>query len=233
MTFEPFTAPHWAAIAFTALIVTVIIAFRARMRGAAVDRAIRWGLAGLLAVSEISLYTWYTIADMWGLFALPFQLCTIMVWVSIAMLLTRHYRLYEIAFFLGILGALQALFTPNLDETFPHFRYFHFFIAHAAIIAASVYMTAAVGYRPTFRAMLRAFGWLNVFALMAGIVNWLTGENFMFLARKPDTASLLDLLAPWPWYILELEAVALVLCLMLFAAVKGIDRVFRKTSANP
>ncbi len=43
-----------------------------------------------------------------------------------------------------------------------------------------------------------------------------TGENFMFLARKPDTPSMLDLLAPWPWYILQLEWIALALCFLLF-----------------
>ncbi len=225
MTFEPFSPAHWAAILFTAAIVVVIVGYRARLRGAAADRAFRIGLAALLIASEFSLYTWYTIEHMWGYFALPLQLCTMMVWVSAAMLLTKSRKLYEIAFFLGILGALQALLTPNLDQTFPHFRYFHFFIAHAAIIGSSVYMTAAAGYRPTFRAMLRAFGWLNLFALAAGIVNWATGENFMFLARKPDTASLLDLLAPWPWYIVELEAVAVALCLALLGLVKLADRL--------
>ena len=225
MTFEPFSPAHWAAILFTSAVVAAIIGLRARLRGAAADRAFRIGLAVLLIASEISLYTWYSVEQMWGYFALPFQLCTMMVWVSAAMLLTKSRKLYEIGFFLGILGALQALLTPNLDQTFPHFRYFHFFIAHAAIIGSSVYMTAAAGYRPTFRAMLRAFGWLNIFALAAGLVNWTTGENFMFLARKPDTASLLDLLAPWPWYIVELEAVALALSLALLGLVKLADRL--------
>lgn len=225
MTFEPFSPAHWAAILFTAAVVVAIVGFRARLRGVAADRAFRIGLAALLIGSEISLYAWYTIEGMWGYFALPFQLCTMMVWASAAMLLTKSRKLYEIAFFLGILGALQALLTPNLEQTFPHFRYFHFFIAHAAIIGSSVYMTAAAGYRPTFRAMLRAFGWLNIFALAASIVNWATGENFMFLARKPDTASLLDLLAPWPWYIAELEAVAAALCLALLGLIKLVDRL--------
>ncbi|KAA3662494.1 MAG: hypothetical protein DWQ04_13345, partial [Chloroflexi bacterium] len=34
-----------------------------------------------------------------------------------------------------------------------------------------------------------------------GVVNWLLGSNYLFIARKPDTASLLDVLPAWPCYI--------------------------------
>lgn len=231
MAFQPFSPAHWAAIAFTAAAVGAIIGFRARLRGRAADRAFRLGLVAVLVSSELSLYAWYTVRSDWGLYAMPFQLCTMTLWLSVFMLLTRNRKLYEIAFFLGILGAAQALFTPNLNETFPNFRYFHFFIAHAAIIGASVYMTAVTGFRPKLRSVFRAWGWLNAMAGMAFVANVLSGQNFMFLARKPDTASLLDLLAPWPWYILELEAVALALCLLLFGVVRLADRAFGRSPA--
>jgi len=151
-----------------------------------------------------------------------------MMWLSIALLLNRNHKLYEITFFLGILGAVQALITPNLDVTFPAFRYFHFFIAHGAIIAASVFLTVIEGYRPRAVSVLRALGWLHVLAIPAAITNGLTGSNFMFLARKPETASLLDLLAPWPWYLLQLELVALFLCLVLLLIVKAVDLIVKK-----
>jgi uncharacterized membrane protein YwaF len=38
----------------------------------------------------------------------------------------------------------------------------------------------------------------------------------MFVARKPETASLLDVLPEWPWYILWLEAIGLLTCLILY-----------------
>ncbi|WP_164472715.1 TIGR02206 family membrane protein [Cohnella candidum] len=220
MTFEPFSPAHWAAIAFTAAFAAAILGFRRRLAGKSADRAVRWGLAGVLAASEVSLYAWYTVTDNWGLYALPFQLCTMTLWLSVAALLTRNARLSEVSFFLGILGALQAVLTPNLDETFPNFRYFHFFVAHAAIIGSGVYLAAVQGYRPTWRSALRAWGWLNVLAVPAAVANAAAGENFMFLARKPDTASMLDLLAPWPWYILQLEIIAAGLCLLLAGIVK-------------
>lgn len=226
MGFVPFSSAHWAAIVLTAVLAVGIVLFRTKLREQSSDRAARLVLAALLLASEFSLYIWYEVTDNWGYHALPFQLCSMMIWISAAALLLRSSRLYEIAFFLGVLGALQALLTPNLDYTFPYFRYFHFFIAHAAIIGAGVYVTAVASFRPGFGAAFRAWGWLNVLALVAAVVNWLTGQNFMFLAHKPETASLLDLLAPWPWYILQLEIVALAMILLLLGIVRGMDKLF-------
>ncbi|WEK55516.1 MAG: TIGR02206 family membrane protein [Candidatus Cohnella colombiensis] len=225
MAFVPFGIAHVIGILLSVVMVFVIIHRRQWLRKTNVDRIARYSLAGLLIGCEVSLYIWYEVTDNWGLHSLPFQLCSIMMWLSAALLLTRNHRLYEIGYFLGILGAIQAILTPNLDASYPEFRYFHFFIAHAAIIAASVYMTAVHQHRPKLRSMFRALGWLHVLALPAAITNWITGSNFMFLARKPDTGSLLDLLSPWPWYLLQLELVAMLLCFMLYGIVWFVDRM--------
>ncbi|MCI3922289.1 TIGR02206 family membrane protein [Paenibacillus sp. TRM 82003] len=219
--FVLFSAPHLAGLFGLAVTAVALIVFRSVLRG----RKVRIGIAVVLVGSELALYTQYTITGTWGWYALPFQLCTITLWISVYVLLTRSRRAYEVAFFLGILGAMQAMLTPYLTVTAPDFRYFHFFIAHIGIIAASIYMTAAEGYRPTVRSLFRAFLWLNVLAVPAAVANRLTGENFMFLARKPSTASLLDALAPWPWYILQLELVALGLCFLLLGIVYAVDRL--------
>jgi len=232
MGFEAFSAAHYAGIAMTVVLAAAIIGFRKLLRRPQADRIVRYILAALLVSSEISLYVWYEVTDNWGLHSLPFQLCSLMIWVSAALIATRSRRLYEIAFFLGILGAMQAIMTPNLDATYPQFRYFHFFLAHAAIIAASVYMTAVAGYRPTIGALFRALGWLHVLAIPAAVANAVSGTNFMFLARKPETGSLLDLLSPWPWYLLELEGIALLLCLLLLGIVSAVDRLSRGARAG-
>lgn len=220
MVFEPFSVAHFLGMAMAAALVIAIVAFRKRLRATTSNRNARYALVAVLVSCELSLQVWYGITDNWGLYSLPFQLCSIMMWLSALLLLTRNHKLYEITFFLGIMGALQALLTPNLDVTFPQFRYFHFFIAHSAIVGASVFLTVIEGYRPTVASVFRAIGWLHVLAIPAAITNSLAGTNFMFLARKPDTASMLDLLAPWPWYLLQLELVALILCFGLLGIVR-------------
>ncbi|MFC5404014.1 TIGR02206 family membrane protein [Cohnella soli] len=228
MAFEAYSWAHGLGIAMAAAIVVAIVGFRGKLRaGTKANRNARYALVAILVGSELSLQVWYGITSQWGIYSLPFQLCSIMIWLSAALLLTGNRKLFEVTFFLGIMGALQALLTPNLDATYPEFRYFHFFIAHGAIIGASLFLAATERYRPTVSSVFRALGWLQVLAIPAAIADWLTGYNFMFLARKPDTPSLLDLLAPWPWYLLELEVVALVLCFALLGVVKLVDYVYR------
>ncbi|TFE28588.1 TIGR02206 family membrane protein [Cohnella luojiensis] len=232
MAFEPFSLAHGLGIAMAAIFVLAIVVFRKRLTGKTANRNARYALVATLVSCELSLQAWYGLTDNWGLHSLPFQLCSIMMWLSAMLLLTRNRKLYEIAFFLGIMGAMQAILTPNLDVTYPQFRFFHFFIAHGAIIGASVFLTVIEGYRPTAASVFRAIGWLHVLAIPAAIANILTGSNFMFLARKPNTASVLDLLAPWPWYLLQLELVALILCFTLLGIVKILDRLILG-SRNP
>ncbi|CAM4143669.1 TIGR02206 family membrane protein [Paenibacillus alkaliterrae] len=221
MSFEMFSASHIAAIAAGILLFAGIILLRKQLRQPKVNLKARYGLAILLLVSEAALQLSYVIEHSWGAASLPFQLCSLMVLLSAVLLLTNAKRLYDCVFFLGSMGALQALLTPNLDEAFPHFRYFHFFIAHIGIIGASVFILAVERYRPTFRSVLKSLLWLHLLAIPAAIANYVTGTtNFMFLARKPASSSLLDLLSPWPWYLLELEIIAFSICFMLYALVK-------------
>jgi len=44
----------------------------------------------------------------------------------------------------------------------------------------------------------------------------LIGSNYLFIAHKPETASLLDVLPPWPYYIAYIEVIGLVMCLILY-----------------
>ncbi|REK77832.1 TIGR02206 family membrane protein [Paenibacillus paeoniae] len=212
-----FSVQHMAAVVFAILVFAAIALSRKRLRGERGGRIFRFGLAGLLVACEIALQTSYVLEGSWGAGSLPFQLCSLTLLLSAAGLAFQIRGLYSIIYFLGTLGALQALATPNLDVAFPHFRYFHFFIAHIGIISSAVYLMTVEKYRPTLRSAFGAWIWLHALAIPAAIVNLATGTtNFMFLARKPATASMLDLLAPWPWYLLQLEAVAVLLCLILY-----------------
>lgn len=133
------------------------------------------------------------------------------------MLVTKNYSIYEFCYFLGIGGALQALLTPDLGlYGFPHFRFFQTYISHGLIISAAIYMTVVEGFRPTWKSLLRVALWINVYMVVVFVINMLIGSNNLFVAHKPPTASLLDLLSPWPWYILWMEAIGLVVCLILY-----------------
>ncbi|MNZ66884.1 Integral membrane protein [compost metagenome] len=230
--FEMFSAAHLWALIGAFLVFTCLIVGRSRLREPKISRIIRYVLALMLLSCEVSLQLFYVGEQEWGVNALPLQLCSMLLLLSVIVLLWNVKRLYPVVLFLGSMGALQALLTPNLDYTFPHFRYFQFFLAHIGIIGAALFITAVEGYRPTFRSLLVAMLWLNILALPAAAVNIVTGTtNFMFLAGKPSSASLLDLLAPWPWYLLQLEAVAFAICWLLYLLLSLLTRVFGKRKA--
>lgn len=178
---------------------------------------IRWILLAILLLSEIGLLIWTLSNNMWSVRSnLPLNLCTISIYLSAFMLITRSYRVFEILYFFGIGGALQALLTPDLFYTFPHFRFIHFFIAHIAIILAILYMIWVYAMVPTWKSIVKSFITLNIIAFFVFLVNIQTGSNYMFLARKPKGPSILDWLGPYPWYILSLELITLVMFLVLY-----------------
>lgn len=218
--FEMFTVSHFAALAVLMIAMAAVALWRRKLREEKAGRAFRIGLALMLLASEASLQASYILQDEWRVSSLPFQLCSITLLLSAVLLLFDSKPLYPVVAFLGVLGALQAMITPNLAEPFPEFRYFHFFAAHIGIMMAAAYLVAVRRYRPTLKSAFGALLWLHVLAIPATIANIATGTtNFMFLARKPATASLLDALAPWPWYLLQLEFVAVAMCLLLYGFI--------------
>jgi hypothetical integral membrane protein (TIGR02206 family) len=77
-------------------------------------------------------------------------------------------------------------------------------------------MTVVEGFRPTWQSLRRVVLWVNIY--MAGIyaLNLSLGSDYLDLNAKPATPSLLDLLPPWPYYIVFMELIALVTFVLLY-----------------
>ena len=70
---------------------------------------VRLILALVLWGNEIAWHAWRIFHSQWTLQTmLPLQICSLMVWVSGIMLVTRSFKIYEFAYFLGIGAGLQA-----------------------------------------------------------------------------------------------------------------------------
>ncbi len=70
----------------------------------------------------------------------------------------------------------------------------------------------------------------------AAVATLLTGGNYMFLREPPEEASLLDLLGPWPWYVVGGAVLAVVLLAVLDALTPragGTPRRSRRGTARP
>jgi hypothetical integral membrane protein (TIGR02206 family) len=77
-------------------------------------------------------------------------------------------------------------------------------------------MTVVEGLRPTWKSMLRVFVWMNIYAAIIYFVNGYLGSNYLMINYKPTTPSLLDLLPPWPIYIVYMEVIGVSTMLLLY-----------------
>lgn len=215
--FELFGIAHLTALAMIALINIFIISFRTQFTPNG-RKIFRYLTAAILLLNEIAWHLWNYFIGQWTVQTmLPLHLCSVLVFVSAVMLINKNYAIFEFAYFLGIGGAIQALITPDAGiYGFPHFRFFQVFISHGAIVTSAIYMTFVENFRPYWSSLRRIALWGNFYMIAIFGLNQLIGSNYLFIAHKPETASLIDVLGPWPWYIVSLEAIALVMCLLLY-----------------
>ena len=153
-TGEPFGflgVAHLAALLVIVLFNLYLLRFKANSEES--RRKVRWIMAITLWANEIGWHLWNAAIGEWNIQTMiPLHVCSILVWLGGVMLVTRNYRIYEFAYFMGIGGALQALLTPDLGiYGFPHYRFFQTFISHGLIVTSAIYMTTVEGFRPTWK----------------------------------------------------------------------------------
>ena len=84
------------------------------------------------------------------------------------------------------------------------------------------------GMRPYPRSLRNIALWGNVYMVVVTLLNLAIGSNYLFTAHKPPTASLLDVLPPWPWYIAVIELLAVFFVCLFYAPFWIKDLVQRK-----
>lgn len=229
--FQLFTIDHLTAVAVIISINLLIYVFRDKLRNSPWKKAIRIFLGVLLILQEISLNLFRLWNGTWSVAtSLPLHLCGLAVISCAIMAFTKSKKIYNIVYFWGVGGATQALITPDIGVYgYPHFRFYQFFISHGLIITTLLFMTFVEKYRPSWQAMWQSIITLNLLMIPIGIINWITGGNYFFIAHPPETASLIDFLGPWPYYIIWLEVIGFViffLCYLPFVRLNKKDVSF-------
>lgn len=214
--FDMFTASHFSVISLFMLVAIGIYLYRDQFDQKK-WRRVEIGIAFSLILIELTYHVWMFVNGSWNVsHAIPLELCSISLILTIILLFTQKFFIYEIVLFTALLGASQAIFTPSLNYDFPHFRFFHFFYTHLMVVWVSLYFTWARGYRPTFWSCVKLFVYLNLLMPVIMLINKLVDGNYLFLSYKPKNASLLDFLGPYPWYILSMEGLLIVLSLLVW-----------------
>jgi hypothetical integral membrane protein (TIGR02206 family) len=229
--FVIFSTSHILALIFLLLLAFSLYLFKDIIRtNEIIKKRARYIIIGSLIIPEICLYIWNSIMGLWDIqTSLPLELCSFTQLFSIIMLLNRNRILYSFVFFAGIGGAMQSMITPNLQYPFPHFIFFYFFIVHIAIILAPLYLTWIENYRPTWKSIVITMVLLNICVFFVGSIDFILKSNYMFLMHKPESASILDVLGVYPYYLVSEEFFALfIFFLMLSCFLIKPKKFFRK-----
>jgi hypothetical integral membrane protein (TIGR02206 family) len=223
--FQPYGLPHLTVIFLTIVLPFALAALLQRAGSKRIEKIIIAALSVILILNYLAYLIFIRsqgTAD-WRQM-LPMQMCDWGMVVVIVAMWTGNQRWFEVAYFWGIGGTLQAVLTPDLRYGFPDWRFISFFTLHSGIIVGVVFLMLTRRYRPYPMSILRVWLWSEFYFVVTLIVDAVTDFNYGFLLHKPEAFSILSFLSDSRLlYLLELQGVALLFFLVLYAPFALVD----------
>jgi hypothetical integral membrane protein (TIGR02206 family) len=220
LTVETFSPAHLAIVAAVPLAAWGLA--RLARRGPRALRRVRLALAAGIALDAAA---WYAVAasrgDIDPPHGLPLDLCDVVLFVMVVALAAPRPWALDAAYYLGLGGSGMALLTPDVGEGASAGAVVQFFVAHGAVVGSILFLVLAGVLRPRPGSWWRVFLAVNAYAAAVLAFDLAFGTNYMYLREKPASGTLLDLLGPWPWYVLAADAVALALLWLLHLPFRG------------
>jgi hypothetical integral membrane protein (TIGR02206 family) len=230
--FQPYGLPH-----LTVIFLTIVLPFAldAIAKSSRSQRAIIIVITALL-IANYAAYLIFIRAHgvtNWQRM-LPMQLCDWGIVVVIVAMWTGNHRWFEVAYFWGLGGTLQAVLTPDLRYGFPDWRFISFFISHCGIIIGVVFLMLTRRYRPYPMSIVRVFLWSEFYFIVTFVIDKLTGVNYGFLLHKPEAFSILSFLSDSRLlYLLQMHGLALLFFVALYAPFAIFDLLRGNRAADP
>ena len=138
---------------------------------------------------------------------LPIQLCDLASFVAVYALWTHKRWAVGLVDYWGLTLTTQAIITPDLAAAFPDPVFLLYWGMHLIIVWAAFYLVWGRGVTPNWHTYGVAVAVTAVWAVTIYAFNVVVGTNYGYLNAKPNAASILDVLGPWPGYVLAEIAV--------------------------
>ncbi len=184
---------------------------------------VRWTLGISLASNELIWWCFrYSHEGLRIPNNLPLQLCDVTLWAAVLACIFMKKTIVEFTYFAGTAGAGMALLTPDLWSPWPSYPAIYFFVAHGGIVIVAVVLVFGRIAPLGRNALWRAFGLLLIYASLVGLFDKVFRADYMYLCAKPRNASLLDMLGPWPIYLIASAAVTLALFFLLWLPTRNV-----------
>ncbi len=202
-SYREFTAygpSHWAVLAVFVVGAVLLVGLGRRQTDAQARLFGRVAGALLAAIYAAAfIYSLFPPGLQWSV---PLHLTDLASIVTAYTLWSQRPWAFTLTYYWGLVLSAQALITPVLTgPDFPSWPFLGFWSLHLLVVWAAIYLTWGRGMRPGWRSFRFVVAVTGAWVAFTLSFNSLTGANYGFLNRKPDTASLLDLMGPWPWYL--------------------------------
>lgn len=156
---------------------------------------------------------------------LPLQICDVAAILAAGALWFRWQPLIDMTWWWGIAGSIPALLTPLPGAVFPNWLYFQYFVVHGGLIVSACLLVVGLRRPPAPGAVWRVAAVTVLYAGAIAVLDRLTGENLLFLCGYPGgPPTVLNLLGPWPRYLIPVALIAAVLFLLLELACRPLRR---------
>src|SRR5438045_723288 len=194
--FQAYGLPHLPVTCLTILLPCPLAALVCRAKSHRIENTIIRVLSAVLISNYVAYLIFvrsHGVVD-WRQM-LPMQMCDWGMVVVIVAMWTGSQRWFEVAYFWGIGGTLQAVLTPNLRYGFPDWRFISFFTSHSGIIVGVIFLMLTRRYRPYPMSIVRTFIWSELYFVVTLTADELTGFNYGFLLHKPEAFYILSFLS--------------------------------------
>ncbi len=203
--FSAYGPSYWGAIAVFVIGAVLLIWLGRRQTEAQARRLGR--ILGLLTAAIYVSVLLYSLIPPSIDRSVPLRLTDLATAAAAYALWSQRQWAYALTYYWGLVLSAQALISPVLKSPdFPHHEFLAFWAIHLLVVWAAIYLTWGRGMRPGWRSYRFVVVVTVAWAAVTFVFNRIAGTNYGFLNGKPVTASLLDVLGPWPVYILTASA---------------------------
>jgi hypothetical integral membrane protein (TIGR02206 family) len=216
---------HIAALVATAGTAALVV-WGARRGGDALVVPVGRVLGVVILAAYAAEHVTYALRGDWSVeLNLPLHLTDAVTLTAIAALWRpTSLRLVELVYFWALTASVQAVLTPDLAQGFPDVLFVTYFATHFGAIVAACLLVFGARHTPRPGAVRRMVAITLGFTMLSALGTILTGGNYMYLRHKPPRRSLLDVMGPWPVYILAAAGVAVLMFLVLAGCARRIAR---------
>jgi len=156
------------------------------------------------------------VKGLWQLSAdMPLHMCGFSLFLTSWALYNKKQIAFELAYFWGIAGSTQAIFTPDLSGIWNPFGIFIYFFSHSIIVLNVVWLMSVEGMRLRKSALINTIILTNGFSFLISIINYAINGNYWYLCAKPQSNSPF-LIGDWPFYLFGIQIIGIVMMGLIY-----------------